>query len=289
MEKYANTIMIITGASSGVGKSSTISILKEIDNTPFYQLPENVDKKPIIIGFSRRHVSDLEKIYKNFKSYQIDITDNEKLKEIFVEKIDKNEIFSKMGKEQKKISIVFNVAAKCRGVAVLNLNKPNSTLAVCEPDMSFENAAGAFKEMNDLNLLALTLICRLACERMDHEFPGYIINVCSMGGIRVPNKPVTHYDAATKFGVTAITECIRQELRIVGSKIRVGQISPGLINTELYDAMDVGNDLFYKRWDSMKNFMLLPEDVSDTFLFMVKCHPRCQYGEISLRAVMQEN
>ena len=63
---------------------------------------------------------------------------------------------------------------------------------------------------------------------------GHIINVNSMNGHRVMPGTFYFYDA-TKFALTALTQGIRNELRAMGSHIRVTQISPGLVETEFLE------------------------------------------------------
>ncbi len=60
---------------------------------------------------------------------------------------------------------------------------------------------------------------------------GHIVNVSSMSGHRVLHGPM-HFYTATKYAVTALTIGIRNELRAMGSHIRVTQISPGMVETE---------------------------------------------------------
>ena len=60
---------------------------------------------------------------------------------------------------------------------------------------------------------------------------GHIVNMSSMSGHRVIPGPL-HFYSATKYAVTALTIGIRNELRAMGSHIRVTQISPGLVETK---------------------------------------------------------
>ena len=63
---------------------------------------------------------------------------------------------------------------------------------------------------------------------------GHIVNISSMGGHRVQPGPYAFYQS-TKYAVTALTIGIRNELRAMGSHIRVTQISPGLVETEFVE------------------------------------------------------
>ncbi len=61
---------------------------------------------------------------------------------------------------------------------------------------------------------------------------GHIININSLSGHRVIPGAFYFYEA-TKFAVTALNQGIRNELRAMESHIRVTQISPGVVETEL--------------------------------------------------------
>ena len=66
---------------------------------------------------------------------------------------------------------------------------------------------------------------------------GQIILISSMSGHRVPPNPSTRFYSATKFAVTGLLEGWRQEVRDLGSNIRLAAISPGLVETEFQAAM----------------------------------------------------
>ena len=66
---------------------------------------------------------------------------------------------------------------------------------------------------------------------------GQIIMISSMSGHRVSPSPSTRFYSATKFAVTGLLEGWRQEVRDLGSNIRLAAISPGLVETEFQTAM----------------------------------------------------
>lgn len=157
----------------------------------------------------------------------------------------------------------------------------------CNPDNSFDNAVKSFSGMINLNVVALALCVRLAVSKMDHDFPGYIININSMSGHRCTTNPGTHFYTATKHAVTAVTEAVRQELRQLDSKIRVGQICPGFVDTEFFKAMEVNNENFDNFIEKVKVSALQCEDISNAVMMMVKSHARCQYGDVMIRPTGQ--
>ena len=296
MKQYSDTLIIITGASSGLGKDAIRRLLTYLYKT----YPENL-AKPTIVGISRRKVTyeelkiaendenvrniplyfDEDTCNQNFHSFQCDLALPEKIEETF------NEIDKKFN--NKKISILYNCAGFSRSVALLNLHKPNSRLGGNEPDRSFKNAVEAFNQQYQINLLATALCCRLAVDRMDHSFPGYLINVAAMSGHRVSPMSGLHWDSTVKFGVTATTEGLRKEMRIYNSAIRVGQISPGFINTELYENFThQPSPEFWVMWEKMKKINLMPEDVTNAFMMMILADGRCQYGDIKILPTYQE-
>ena len=271
MERYNNTLMLVTGASSGIGKHAAITLLSEIDQQ---NQIKNFEIKPIVIGISRRKIDDIKN--ENFISKTADLSKFENIKKVF-EEIDQEF-------PDRKISVLVNNAGLARAVPILSDER---LLETCNPDNSFENAAKSFSEMMNLNVTALTLCTRLAVEKMDHDFPGYIINISSMSSHIISQMTSIHFYTATKFAVKALTEATRQEFRQLKSKIRVGQICPGFVDTGFFEAMKVDNKEFDATIGNVRPMALKCEDVSDAMMMMVKSHDRCQYGDIQLRPVEQ--
>jgi len=80
--------------------------------------------------------------------------------------------------------------------------------------------------------------------------------------------------AASKFGARAVHEVLRQELR--GSGVRVSLVSPGPVDTALWDAIDPDSraDL------TPRARMLRPEAVAGTVLFVVTRPPEVNVDEV---------
>lgn len=81
-----------------------------------------------------------------------------------------------------------------------------------------------------LNLLAPLQLCRLALKAMVARKRGHIINIGSTTGSFV--FPGTVPYAAAKAGMTAANRVMRHDL--VGSNVRVTEISPGRVHTDIY-------------------------------------------------------
>ncbi|KAK9738769.1 short chain dehydrogenase [Popillia japonica] len=95
-----------------------------------------------------------------------------------------------------------------------------------------------FKQVLNTNVLALTICTKEAVKRMKaNKVDGFIINISSVAGqypapIPAPIPGLSIY-TTSKYGVTAFTESIRRELATSGSKIRVTNLSPGLVESEM--------------------------------------------------------
>ena len=56
----------------------------------------------------------------------------------------------------------------------------------------------------------------------------------------------THFYTATKYAVTALTEGTRQELRMIGSRVRANQVSPGFVATDFFGCVSSDPDYLAK-------------------------------------------
>lgn len=88
----------------------------------------------------------------------------------------------------------------------------------------------AWREMLEVNVLALCICTREAISLMQPANSGHILHVSSMSGHRVP--AITGVYSASKFAVRSLTETLRRELRAANSSIRISSISPGIVETE---------------------------------------------------------
>jgi NAD(P)-dependent dehydrogenase (short-subunit alcohol dehydrogenase family) len=68
---------------------------------------------------------------------------------------------------------------------------------------------------------------------LEQKAPGHVVNTASMAGLTTP--PYLDVYTATKFAVTALTECLYKELLMLGSPVRASVVCPGLIRTNLMD------------------------------------------------------
>jgi len=66
---------------------------------------------------------------------------------------------------------------------------------------------------------------------LDQDAPGYILNTGSIAGF-ITGPFFAHYNAS-KHAVVAYSECLHHELRQLDSKVRVGVLCPGWVNTGL--------------------------------------------------------
>jgi NAD(P)-dependent dehydrogenase (short-subunit alcohol dehydrogenase family) len=85
------------------------------------------------------------------------------------------------------------------------------------------------KRQIDVNLFGAFRVCRAVLPSMRRQGSGYIVNVCSIGGlIAIPYQPLYR---ASKFALEGMTESLRLEVRSFG--IRVVIIEPGDTKTEI--------------------------------------------------------
>jgi len=138
----------------------------------------------------------------------------------------------------------------------------------------------------DVNVIALSLCTREAVKLMLSASvdDGHIINISSMGGHRVLPNPSNHFYSCTKFAVTSLTEGLHNELRALKSHIRATQISPGMVETELFERAR-GKETSDRLLSAIK--VMKPNDIADSVIYALSAPAHVQVKDILLRPTEQ--
>jgi len=193
-------IAVITGAGKGIGLAISNGLAKLGYQTVLISRSandlQNASEEIIRAGGLAPH------------SFQLDITNTKKLKEVI------NEILLKYG----RIDVLVNNA----GIFV------DGTLELSENEL---------KSMIDTNLVAQFNLTKLVVPVMVKQSSGYIFNIVSRSG-KVGFEGSGGY-SASKFGMLGLSESLYREL--VPKGIRVTALCPGWVNTRM--AFDAGTPL----------------------------------------------
>lgn len=92
-------------------------------------------------------------------------------------------------------------------------------------------------QMINTNIKAVHILTKLYLQDFIKKNSGYILNTASTAGFFSGPLMATYY--ATKGYVLKLTEAINEELRHIKSKVYVGALCPGPVNTEFNDVASV--------------------------------------------------
>lgn len=142
------------------------------------------------------------------------------------------------------------------------------------------------KKIVDVNLMGTVFCTRAAFQTMKTRDLGYVININSITGhfIPFPTEDVASYNtyAASKHGVTAVNEVLRQELACSEHKhkIRVTSLSPGEVRTEMMEASGFQGSV-EDYFASVE--LLYPEDIAEGVIYILSTPPRVNVTELTIR------
>jgi|TARA_B110000459_G_scaffold199726_1_gene246864 NADP-dependent 3-hydroxy acid dehydrogenase YdfG len=185
--------ILVTGASSGIGKATSIKFVKAGWN---------------IICWGRR----FEKM-EAWKS-KLPLTDQ---KRVFLQSVD----VMSANQVTEAIQLI------PENFKVIDLLVNNSGLALGKSPIH-EGLIKDWEQMIDTNLKGLLYVTKAISSEMVNRKSGQIINIGSIAGKET--YPDGNVYNATKFGVDALTRAMRQDLSQHG--IKVSQVSPGMVETE---------------------------------------------------------
>ncbi|WP_181348422.1 SDR family oxidoreductase [Thalassobacillus sp. CUG 92003] len=209
MTKLAHTTSIITGASSGIGESIAKHLANEGSN----------------VVLAARRSDRLQELADSIESeygVQSKVVETDVTKKEDVERLanDTKETFG-------SIDIFVNNA----GVMLLSFLK--------------NNHVDEWEQMVDVNIKGVLYGVHASLPSMLEQESGHIINVSSVAGHEV--FPSSTVYSATKYAVKALSMGMEKELSRTG--VRVTNVSPGAVSTELTDHITDGDvlDMFKER------------------------------------------
>jgi NADP-dependent 3-hydroxy acid dehydrogenase YdfG len=137
-----------------------------------------------------------------------------------------------------------------------------------------DTSVDAFAELVAVNLTAPFAVVRALLPAMRPREAGHIVTIGSIADRAV--FPGNAAYASTKHGVRALHEVLRAELK--GSGIRASLVSPGPVDTRLWDSVDPDN----KPGFTPRSEMLTPEHVADAVFYVVTTSPELNIDELRL-------
>ncbi|XP_069124692.1 dehydrogenase/reductase SDR family member 11-like [Argopecten irradians] len=250
MERWTGRVALITGASVGIGAA----------------LARRLVKHGMKVVGCARNVQQIQDLANELKNEKGSLT----------------AIKCDLTKEEEILDMFAKVKAEFGGVDVC-VN--NAGLAHNAPILSGETQQ--WREMLDVNVLGLSICSREAVKLMREKGidDGHLILLNSMSGHRIINSSPGHFYSATKYMVTALTECLRQELNEIESHIRVTGISPGMVYTEfqgrMFKDMSKGDAICtaYKTLEA--------DDIVDSIVYALGAPGHVQVHDILLRPTEQ--
>jgi 3-hydroxy acid dehydrogenase / malonic semialdehyde reductase len=227
MESLKNSLVAITGASSGIGQACAAEFAKYGCNLLLI-----ARRKDRLDGLVR----ELEGKHSiRVHALQLDVRKSK----------DVASAFSSLSPEWKNVDILVNNAGLARGLAKLH-----------------EGNIDDWEEMIDTNVKGLLYVTRALLPDMVKRNSGHIINIGSIAGHQT--YPMGNVYCASKFAVTGLTSGLKMDL--LGTAVRVSSVDPGLVETEFSPVRFHGDlDRASKTYAGMTP--LGPRDVAEVVVF----------------------
>ncbi|XP_070249917.1 dehydrogenase/reductase SDR family member 11 isoform X1 [Myotis yumanensis] len=255
MERWRDRLALVTGASGGIGAAVARALVQQgLKVVGCARTVGNIETQPT----EPRKVAGQP--------------DEQKL-----------EVICDLSNEEDILSMFSAIRSQHSGVDICINNA-----GLARPDTLLSGSTSGWKDMFNVNVLALSICTREAYQSMKERNvdDGHIININSMSGHRVVPQSVAHFYSATKYAVTALTEGLRQELREAQTHIRATCISPGLVETQFaFKLHDKDPEKAAATYEHIK--CLKPEDVAQAIIYVLSTPPHVQIGDIQMRPTEQ--
>ncbi|MEH1909086.1 MAG: SDR family oxidoreductase [Nostoc sp.] len=247
MTSLQNQIILITGASSGIG-------------TACARIFAGAGAKLILAARRLERLQQLaDTLNKDFSTeihlLQLDVRDRNAVEEAI----------STLPPAWSDIDILINNAGLSRGLDKLH-------------EGSFQD----WEDMIDTNIKGLLYLSRYVVPGMVSRDRGHVVNLGSIAGHQT--YPGGNVYCGTKAAVRAISEGLKQDL--LGTRIRVTSVDPGMVETEFSEVRFHGDtERANKVYQGVTP--LTAEDVADVIFFCVTRSPHVNINEVVLMPVDQ--
>jgi NADP-dependent 3-hydroxy acid dehydrogenase YdfG len=247
MASLKNKIVFITGASSGIGKSSAEAFAKKGSNL-------------ILCARRKDKLDELKKVlvikYKiKVLTLQLDVRKQREVKQTI----------SSLPNDWKNIDVLLNNAGLARGLHKV-----------------YEGDTNHWNEMIDTNLKGLLYVTRFVLPLMVERKTGHIINIGSTAGHEI--YPMGNVYCATKFAVKALSQSIRVD--VLDKNIKVTSVDPGMVLTEFAKVRFSWDEARAKKvYDGLTP--LSPKDVAEAVIFAATRPANVNINEMILTPITQ--
>jgi 3-hydroxy acid dehydrogenase / malonic semialdehyde reductase len=249
MVSVQNQIVLITGASSGIGEATA-------------RLFAHAGAKLILTARRQEKLAQLaDELNKEFASkiysLPLDVRDRAGIESALAQ----------LPSNWSAIDILINNAGLSRGL-----------------DKLYQGSYQDWEEMIDTNIKGLLYFTRAIVPGMVSRGRGHVVNLGSIAGHQTyPNGNVY---CATKAAVKAISEGLKQDL--LGTPVRVTSVDPGMVETQFSSVRFHGDtERANKVYQGLKP--LTPEDVADVIFFCVTRSPHVNISEVLMMPVDQSS
>ncbi len=244
MNPLSKKVILITGASSGIGRACA-NVFAEAGAKLILIARRKERLEEIAHELSERH---------NIMPYliQLDVRNRDAVQKVI----------SALPAEWQNLEVLINNAGLARGF-----------------DKLHEGALDDWEEMIDTNIKGLLYVSRAIIPGMVARGSGTIINIGSIAGQEV--YPKGNVYAATKHAVDALTKGLRMDL--VDTPLRVCTVDPGLVETE-FSLVRYRGDAARAKKTYENFSPLTPKDIADAVLYCATRPPHVQIAQIVILA-----
>ncbi|XP_050070935.1 farnesol dehydrogenase [Anopheles maculipalpis] len=244
MEKWIGKVALVTGASAGIGQDVAIAL---------------ANAGMIVVGIARR--AELVTVLST------NVTGTGK---IYAKKCD-------VSNEAEIMETLGWISREFGGVDVLINNA-----GIYRYHFITESETSDFRDTFNVNVLATCIFIREVVKDMKaRQSYGHIVLLNSLLGKRVPDVSVPLFGVypASKFALVGLTEVLRQELNFFKLPIKVTNVHPGMVET---DMIKVFESALAERLPKLQ-----VKDITASIIHCLETPPEVRIDEITLMPSMK--